>query len=261
MFDLILIAPGLLLAAFFGAVIQRIAGLGFGIAISGFALSIYEPFTAVYVSAIIGLGVALVTTIQMWRHIVWSAVWPPVAPVFLFMLVGFAIAYWTGGQPLVRAGFQVLGLCSIGFVLQTYFAPSTQSKNAAIAHPWVGGSLTGFLSGTIGAPGPTITPYFLTRGIVGAAFVASINPTFVLTASTRIAIGTGTEFSQQDLNIALIGAVLAIVGVFVGSKIAPHVSHRLQRKMIISLIFASAARLSYALIIGLWTYFRDANMA
>ena len=266
-------APGLLLAAFFGALVQRISGLGFGIAVSGFSLAVYDPFTAVYMSAIIGLGVAVITTIQMWRHVVWSVVWPPVLPIVLFMLIGFTLAYWTGGQPLVRAGFQTLGLFSIALVLKTYVFPrvrtqtpsqdpsQTRAQNPAIAHPWIGGSLTGFLSGTVGAPGPTITPYFTARNIVGAAFVASITPVFALTAATRIAIGSGTGFSQQDLHIALLGAVLAVAGVFVGAQIAPHISNQRQRQLIVGLIVLSGIRLTYALTSGLWDYFREASIA
>lgn len=261
MFDVFLAAPGLLLAVFFGSLIQRIAGMGFGIAVSGFALALFDPFTAVYVSAIVGAGVTIVTTLQMWRHVVWSAVWPIVAPVFLFMCLGFALAYAYGQMPPVRALFQLLGILAILVVLRNLLGrrggPSTRSW---IAHPWVGGSFTGFLSGTAGMPGPTIAPYFAQRQIVGAAFVASITPVFIVTSTSRIVLGTGDAIGQTEVNIAILGCVIGVVGVFAGAGLARFVSTKNQRRLILALIFASGARLTYALIDGLWTYFRDSSM-
>ena len=86
----------MLIAAFFGALIQRVAGMGFGIAVAGFTLAAFDPFTAVYVSAIIGFGVTVVTTLQLRRHIVWPVVWPIIAPILIAMFVGFGLAYALG---------------------------------------------------------------------------------------------------------------------------------------------------------------------
>ena len=261
MLELFFFAPGLLLAVFFGSLVQRIAGMGFGIAVSGFTLALYDPFTAVYMSAILGLGVTFVTTVQMWRHVVWRVVWPIVPPIFLSMCGGFALAYAFGHQPPIRALFQLFGIAAILLALWSLLkGKGTQAKQPWIAHPWIGGSFTGLMSGTIGMPGPTIAPYFAQRHIVGAAFVASITPVFVLTSASRIAIGSGGNLDAANINIALLGAAFGVAGVFAGAGLARFVSVRAQRIMILALVFASGARLSYALISGLWIYFRDSSM-
>ena len=186
LFDFIFLAPGLLFAAFFGSLIQRIAGMGFGIAVSGFALATYDPFTAVYVSAIIGIGVTLVTLIQLRGHVIWSATMPLIPPLMIFMLLGFWLAHMYGQIPLVRSAFQAFGLVIITLALITLLQGSRPGHSPLIARPWIGGSFSGFMSGTVGIPGPTIAPYFYTRGIVGTAFVASICPMFFITSTSRV---------------------------------------------------------------------------
>ena len=238
MIDIFVVAPGLLLASFFGSLVQRIAGMGFGIAVSGFALAIYDPFTAIYMSAIIGLGVTTITTVQMWRYVVWSAVRPIMAPICLSMLMGFALVYWVGALPPVRAVFQIFGLFAFMLALRSLLGRSVTSHHPWIARPWIGGTFTSFMSGTLGMPGPTIAPYFTARNIVGAAFVASITPVFIVTSATRIALGTGGALNTADIAIAFTGLVLAIAGVFVGSFLGTHVSPRWQYRMIITLLLS-----------------------
>ena len=251
LFSALFSAPGLLLAAFLGALIQRVAGMGFGIAVSGFTLAAFDPFTAVYVSAIIGFGVTVVTTLQVRQHIVWPVVWPIVMPIMIAMFAGFGLAYAFGHLPLVRAGFQTLGLIAIALALQTLLNRHQAKGRAWIAHPWVGGSFTGFMSGTVGMPGPTIAPYFAAHSIVGTVFVASITPVFILTSLSRFTLGSGSGFGAETLYIALIGAMIATLGVFVGGWIAPYVPLKVQQRLILLIIFASAARLAYALVEGL----------
>ena len=82
-----MMAPGLLIAAFVSSVIQRVAGMGFGIAMSSFTLALYEPFVAIYVSAIIGFGVTIVTMVELRRRIVWRVVWPILPPSILLGII------------------------------------------------------------------------------------------------------------------------------------------------------------------------------
>lgn len=97
-------------------------------------------------------------------------------------------------------------------------------------------------------PGPTIAPYFYDRGIVGTAFVASICPMFFITSSSRVVLGAGVNFQSQDLQIALAGAGLAVLAVFVGGWISHLFSARMQRGMIIGLALIAAGRLAHALL-------------
>ena len=179
----------------------------------------------------------------------------------LFMCLGFGVAYLFGDLPLVRAGFQTFGLCAIALALNTLLRPGQAREQALIARPWIGGSFTGFLSGTVGMPGPTIAPYFFTCGIVGIAFVATITPIFFLTSSLRMALGAGGDFTRQDIHLAIMGAVLAVAGVALGSYIGRFVPERAHRWMILILIFISAGRLILALINGLSSYFLSISLS
>ena len=258
--DSFLLAPGLLIATFFGAAVQRIAGMGLGIAISGFTLTSFDPFTAVYVSSIIGFGVIVITIIQLWRQIVWSAIWPIFLPMTLTLFLGFHLADVYGQDPLIHALFQTLGLVAILATLHSYVLRAKASASPLITRPWVGGSLAGFLAGTIGLPGPTIVPYFAGRHIVGTAFVATLTPIFIFASLARLSLGTNANFDDTTLSTTLLGAAIAIVGTYMGSLLGPYVSVKVQRWMIILVITASGGRLLIALSEGFWLYYQNASM-
>ncbi len=250
--DLFLAEPGLLLAAFFGSLIQRIAGMGFGIILSGFLLAVYDPFTAVYVGAIIGMGVTITTMIQLRHELNWPIALKVMPATFIGMSVGYYLAYEYGELAWVRALFQSFGLVVILFAGVNLLGRASLANSALLARTWVGGSATGFMTGTIGMPGPTIAPYFFSRGIVGSAFIASMCPLFFMTSSSRIVLGSNVSFDQQNLHIALLGAALAVLAVFVGGGLARFVNPANQRRMIMALAVVAAARLSMALFNGLW---------
>ncbi len=246
--DIFLSAPGLLLAAFFGSLIQRIAGMGFGLILSGFLLAIYDPFTAVYVGAFMGLGVTVATMVQLWDHLQWKVVWPVIPPVLIFMSVGYALSFAHGETAWVRILFQSFGLLVIVFAGITLAGRASLANSSLLARPWIGGSATGFMSGTIGIPGPTIAPYFFRRGIVGTAFTASICPLFLLASTSRIALGSGASFDTNDLHIAVFGAVLAVAAVYVGGGLSRFFGPKVQRRLVMALAAAAAARLSVSLV-------------
>ena len=111
------------------------------------------------------------------------------------------------------------------------------------------------MSGTVGIPGPTIVPYFSARKIVGTAFVASMTPVFILTSLSRLILGGGSGFGLETLYMALVGAAVATLGVFMGGWIAPFVPLKIQQRLILIIIFASAGRLAWALVEGLNQYY------
>ncbi|MGB0718144.1 MAG: TSUP family transporter [Alphaproteobacteria bacterium] len=251
--DIFQVAPGLLLAAFFGSLIQRIAGMGFGIILSGFVLAVYEPFTAVYIGAIIGMGVTVTTMIQLRHELRWSETLVVMPPTILGMSVGYALAFYFGDVPWVRALFQTFGLIVIVFAGINLIGRASLANSTLLSKTWVGGGATGFMTGTIGMPGPTIAPYFFSRGIVGTAFIASICPLFFMTSGSRIILGSGANFNETDLQIAFVGAFLAMLAVFVGGPLARFVNTANQRRMIMALALVAAARLGISLFDGVWS--------
>ncbi len=246
--EIFLSAPGLLLAAFFGSLIQRIAGMGFGIILSGFLLAVYDPFTAVYVGAFMGVGVTVTTMVQLRHDLRWRVAWPVIPPALLFMSAGYALSFAYGETAWVRLLFQSFGLLVIVFAGVNLVGRASLANSSLLARPWIGGGATGFMTGTIGMPGPTIAPYFFSRGVVGAAFTASICPLFLLTSASRIALGSGARFDTNDLHIAVFGAVLAVAAVYVGGALSPFFGPKVQRRLVMALAVAAAARLSASLI-------------
>lgn len=249
--EVFLAAPGLLAAAFFGSLIQRIAGMGFGIILSGFVLAVYDPFTAVYVGAIIGMGVTVTTMIQLRKELNWPIALKVMPPAFIGMSIGYYLAYEYGELAWVQALFRGFGLIVIVFAGVNLIGRASLANSALLARTWIGGGTTGFMTGTIGIPGPTIAPYFFSRGVVGSAFIASMCPLFFMTSSSRIILGSGVSFDRLDLEIAVFGAALSILAVFIGGSFARFVNAANQRRMIMLLAIVAAVRLSISLVDGL----------
>lgn len=254
-------APGLMIMAFIASLIQRIAGLGFGIAMASFALATWDPFNAVFVTSIIGIGVTTITMAQLWRHIVWPVVWPLIPPVTGFMCLGLIFTWAFGKNAYVWMTIQGGGLIVLALTIRPILARVQTTTAPWIARAWVGGPLTGFLSSTIGIPGPTAAPYFFTRGVVGTAFVASICPMFFITAIVRIAIGRSSPDGESLAALAILGAFFAVLGVLAGSLIAPRVPLRQQRLLIVGLILLSAGHLAWAFGESFYDVFLNASIS
>ena len=242
-----LTANGLILATFvFGGFCARATGVGF--ALLAFTILLADPRfdgpTALLIIAFPSLFNLSIALVQTHRGLPWAAMRAFAVPMIMGTVLGFIFSFLVAKLWLI-----VLGLIVIGFSLWTLFGSKPMTQRGFMAHPWAGGGLGGFMTGSLAFPGPPVSAYLLGRGLIGDAVRSTIAVIGLVMSVTRIGVTLPMTPSLSSLfPLITTGCVAVVCGVFIGQVWAKSMTAKTQKWLIFAITTIALVQLFIALI-------------
>ena len=225
------------LVSFFGSLLQRITGFGFGIFAMIFLphlLSSYKAANAL--AGMLSLLSCLVVTASLFRLVDWkNLILPSCASVAASF---FAVRFMSGQEDaLLRV---LLGVFLILLSVYLMFF----SDRIHIKPTWYGGlasgGLSGIMSGLFAMGGPPVVVYFMESENDVNRYLATIQAYFALTNLFNTAIKAAAGFvSGSVLIFWLFGAAGMLAGVYAGKKVCGKLNAGLIKKLVYAMMAAS----------------------
>ncbi len=227
------------LVALITAIISAVAGLGGGIILLAVLAQFRVPIVAIPIHGAIQLVSNGFRTVLLRRDINWSAVAYGSILIVPAALVGVQVA-----SSLPADATRAAMAC---FILIAAWRPG-----------WLGwdrpgrterglipvGALSGFLSATVGASGPVVSPFYRALTVSHRAFVATAGCTQVLSHLAKLGGFAIDGFNPLD-EIALIAVGIGgvLVGTFIGTRLLHKANERLLAQLFRVTLTALAIRL------------------
>jgi hypothetical protein len=243
---------GFFFGAAFAVLITGIIKGGFGGAAGGLAV----PIMSLWISPVVAAGVMLPILCAMdmigvkayWKK--WS--WPILRPVFLGALIGIGIGSLMFQSLSVKQLKFIVGVIAVTFVLNKWLSLSDRlvqllKRKKSEMGPVGGvfwGSVSGFTSTLAHAGGPPFSVYILGRQIDRTTVVASASLYFLFMNYTKIIpyffLG---QLSPANLQLSLVFAPLAPVGIWLGIWLHKRISERIFYQTSYLLLFSTGLKL------------------
>jgi uncharacterized protein len=221
--------------AFAGSV-KSVTGLGIPMIGTPILALLYGDLPAVVV--VMGIPTALASGYFVIRnlHAVREAGGELVALV-PFGVVGVV----AGSHLLVTVSAQildgVLAAVILAFVANSLLRKGPPRQRARPGVATVSGFFAGALQGTSGASGPLVTMYLLRRPLSRAGFFLAANGAFlVFDVSQVLTLARLHQYTDQRVLVALAAVVPLAFGVFLGARVARHVSDELFLRSVLAIL-------------------------
>ncbi|SJN41597.1 hypothetical protein FM104_11500 [Microbacterium esteraromaticum] len=219
-----------------GAVMQRVAGMGFALVVAPFTVLLFGPLQGVVI--VNACGVVCAAT--LWaitreridrRRLLRLALLTPVgaaAGVGVLMIVDPAALYLVIGVTVLVALAATLGLQRVAYILPD---------------GWTTTSLTGLATGALvsisGVGGPPLTAYALLTRWEQRSFAATMQPLTVIISSIALIAGVLVPGAAPELSVVEVTVLLASIGI--GSAIAVPVGGLVSARVARVLVIVVAA--------------------
>lgn len=214
--------------------------MGFALVASPLVVILLGPFDGVLVVNFCAVISSLLIIPRVWRHIEWRAFTWLVIPAVLAIVPGSLLAARLPG-PVMQLGVGVLVLVALTATLLI-----TRADHIIAARPAaiVAGAASGFMNTAAGVGGPALSIYAVLTRWPQVHFAATLQPYFVVIASTSLVtkiIFSGGELPQLDALswVVIAGALLG--GLALGEVLNRHVSHRVARIGVIIVAYIGGA--------------------
>ncbi len=235
------------------ALVQGVAGFGFGLVAMAVLPAFLPLAEAVPVVALLGLGTNVTVIVANRRGIDRSIVLPLVAGV----CVGtpFGVLLLSGADP--RLLHALLGLVLVGYALQALVlrdardaAPRGEGALAALAAACAG-TLGGVLGGAFTTSGPPIVLYAAWRRLPPATARANMQCAFLVSSLCQIALFALAGSLTRDIGAAVLRGVPAVlVGLVAGVVVGRRVDARTFRRVVLVLLLVLGVRF----LVGAWRH-------
>lgn len=238
---------GLVLAAIlFGAFVARATGVGFALLLVAAMLAIpyLDQPTVLFLIAPLSLLNLGIIAFFLHRATPWQEVRHLTVPAFMGIIAGIALGIGVG-----KVWILIFGLLVVAYNIWTMVKPTAASSTSAMANPWVGGGLTGIMTGTLCFPGPPISAYMLARSYIGDPVRMTVAVAGIAAMLIRLMVGWPfVTWRPEFWQLLSIGAALVIFGTLVGALAANRLSATTHRILIITLTLAAFTQLSWGLM-------------
>ena len=236
-----------LLAILFGAFVARATGVGFALLLVAVLLAqphLDQP-TVLYLVAPLSIMNLGLIALNLHRSIPWDEIRNLTLPVLVGVLIGLA-----AGVLVAKLWVLIFGLTVVAYNIWTMARPTPAGAALSVmAKPWIGGGLTGLMTGSLSFPGPPISAYMLARSHVGDQVRVTIAVVAISAALIRLVLGAPFVSWQPEFwQILGCGAVLIALGTLLGMMVAKRMSNQVQRLLIIALSGVAFLQLAW----GLW---------
>lgn len=222
------------------SVISALAGLGGGIILLAVIAQFHVPATAIPIHGAIQLASNGSRSLILRRDISWRAVAYGSALIVPGVFLGVAVA--------TRVPADATRLAMAIFILVATWRPSVlrwdrpgRTERGMIPV----GAVSGFLSATVGASGPVVSPFYRAITKNHQAFVATAGATQVLSHGAKLVGFSLDGFAFSD-HLGLMG--IGIVGVLAGTWIGTNLLHRANERHLAILFKVTLTTLALRLI-------------
>ncbi len=209
------------LTALIGFMVAGVVGFGGGIIIMPILVWVIGPREAVPVISVVSFIAGLSRTALNWKSIEWKIVlWSCLGAIPLIAVASYLYVI----TPLYVLT-KILGLLLILFVLYRHTHWSNNVKLGVRGFFWVGAG-TSFIDGFLGTVGPLRSPFLLTYGLSGGAYIGTAGMIVLLTQVPKIIVfgGSGlleTEYLVIAGSLGLIGFIASYLGRLVIRNLSP----------------------------------------
>lgn len=224
---------------FFGAMMQRVSGMGVGLLAAPVLSLLMGPVQGILVVNLVAAANAAMSSWSVRRDIQWKKV----ALIGSVMVVGSLPAAWlitkVDGPILQVMVGALLILALLTVTIGNKFVPEVSGNAPAVASGVIGG----FMNTIAGVAGPAITVYAIASRWPQVPYAASMQPLFLISGLVSFGlkswIGTG-GFGQVSGWLWPAAIFACLVGIIVGQKIAHRVNKSTARSLAITVALLGA---------------------
>ncbi|MCX2969939.1 MULTISPECIES: sulfite exporter TauE/SafE family protein [Streptomyces] len=211
----------------FGAAVQRMAGIGFGLVAAPFLVLLVGPVDGVVLANCAGVAISGLGLLVTWRGVRLRAMVPLVAAAALTVPLGAAVAR-SLPEPVLLTGLGALLSALVLLLLSGVRMPALRGTGGALA----AGAASGFMNSSAGLGGPAVSLYAANAGWSAREFVPNAQFYGLLVNVFSIAAKGLPGLSRPTW--LLWGAALG-AGLLVGHRVAARTPERRTRQVIFTL--------------------------
>lgn len=231
---LLLVAFGVL----FGAVAQRVAGMGFALTLAPILVLALGPFEGPMVVNIAGAFSSALVFMQSKNSVDWKQFWILSIPAVIVIVPSafFSVAF---SGPLLQIGIGVILILALGTSL---LAVKSEKPLPRGRLGIVFGASSGFMSATAGIGGPAMGIYAILTGWDQKVFAATLQPYFFTLGVTSFFSKFLASGRTPEIPVWMWAgiAVLTILGSWLGVVLQKRVSVEAARLSVIVICFAGS---------------------
>lgn len=229
-----------ILAAYF---LKGLSGFGPALIMIPFLTIIYDPATAIIITAFLDFLAGVVLVPQIRRDISW----PFVIPIIVSMGIGATVGAYLLGQLPVDTLQQIMGIAIALFALYLLFQRNSnkQSEVHSKSLKYPVGILSGLSGGLLGISGPPLVIY-MKLYYEKTFFRTQLIVVFLFGSGWRLILYYLNQIEMTlDWTLLPIFIITMILGVFIGNKIHIKISEIVFNRLVAIIIFLTAIRMLF----------------
>jgi len=224
-------------AIFVASVLQSATGIGFGIIAGPVLLIVLNAGSAIQISVILNLLIALILAPSLWRKMDRRLLKSLLTGIAAGTPLGLLI-YLYMDIVLLKSFAGAVVLLTLVLLLRGEKAPSSSRNTAASKFEQVSvGVIAGVMGGSLAMPGPVPAAWMSARGIDKDTIRATILIMFVAAylAALLLQILLVT-ISSDTLQLTAMLAPSTIAGIFLGTFLSSRISEQVFRKLLMTIL-------------------------
>jgi uncharacterized protein len=236
----ILIPLLVILGAYF---LKGLSGFGPALIMIPFLTIIYDPATAIIITALLDFLAGVILVPQIRKDISWHFV----LPIIISMAIGASVGAYLLGQLPVDTLRQLMGLAIALFALYLLIQKNsnnpTRGPSEIVKYPV--GILSGLFGGLLGISGPPLVIY-MKMYYAKTFFRTQLIVIFLFGSGWRLILYYLNQIEMRlDWTLLPIFIVSMILGVFIGNKIHIKISEIVFTRLVAVIIFLTAIRMLF----------------
>ena len=235
-----------LAAILFGAFVARATGVGFALLLVSALLALPhldQPTVLFLVAPLSIMNLGLISA-MLYRATPLQEMRVLAVPVLTGVLLGITL-----GILVSKTWILMFGLIVVGYNIWTMAHPASVGKTSVMALPWVGGGLTGLMTGSLSFPGPPISAYMLARSYIGDSVRMTVALTAIGASIIRLILGGPfITWLPEFWQVLQCGALLIVIGTILGLLAAQSMKPKTHRMLILALTMVTFLLLIWGLV-------------
>jgi uncharacterized membrane protein YfcA len=229
----------LAIVIFAASMLQSSTGFGFSIMSTPFLLLLFDAHSAIKINIVLSLFVSVLMIYSLRKEIDWGLFRRVTWGSLIGIPFGLAIFLFMDVFALKLVISVLILLCTFLLLCKFRFRP-TNGRDASA------GSVSGFLTASIGLPGPPLLIYFAGVEMEKArqrsttlAFYVIVYPVSLILQSIF------NHWSMADLHAVAISLPISLAGILFGHWVYRYINQKLFRALSYIILFCSGAYLLY----------------
>lgn len=197
----------------FAAILQSSTGYGFSIIGTPFLLLLFPAHTAIQVNIILSILLSIFMLRTIWRDIDWIIVLRLIKGSSFGLIFGLFIYLYLNIN-ILKIGVGILIISLTVLLIFKFTISQSKSKDYSV------GAASGFLTTSIGVPGPPLLLYFtgthMTKAVLRSSTLAYYLFVYTISLALQISFGGTTK---EAWSASIIAVPTLFFGIFIGQFI------------------------------------------